>query len=202
MKTINTKKYIQISVIGTVEHKRRDYLALYKAIKMSISQFERPVSLSFLGKLKGSYGNRIKEIFKDLECTNFQFSYFNKFVPKEEFESYMSQTDFLLLPMKLETRYQIYREQYGMTKISGMEIDMITYQKPVIIPDGYNLPNDLDKFATHYKSVDDLSRLIIEWVNNKTFITPVANDLTKYRIKHIQSTFSKTCEAIINKAEH
>ena len=77
----------------------------------------------------------------------------------------MRNTDLLVSPIILDTRYKIYREKYGFTKISGVEADVIRYGVPAIIPSKYPLEENLRHLIDGYDSLESLSDLLLKYIN-------------------------------------
>jgi len=159
------KDVVRITVPGAVDQRRRDYQLLLSAWKQIIPKLEKRVELSLLGKTKGGYGKRIVHAFQDLQSDKFKFrSYLNR-LQQLEFNDVMRNSDLLVSPIILDTRYKIYREKYGFTKISGIETDVIRHGIPAIIPSGYPLDENLKQLIDGYDSVEGLSRLLLEYIN-------------------------------------
>lgn len=165
---------IRITVPGAVDQRRRDYQLLLSAWKRVIPKLNRRVELSLLGKTKGRYGRKIVNAFRDLQSDKFNFrSYLNR-LQQLEFNEVMRSTDLLASPIILDTRYKIYREKYGFSKISGIETDVIRYGVPAIIPSGYPLDEKLKPIIDGYNSLESLSDLLLKYINQ---------DLLKHRKK-------------------
>lgn len=190
---------VTATVIGLVEQKRRDYNILIKALKLVIPKLKTPFHLVLLGKLKGSYGQKVKSELEKLHSPFFHTKTFEEFVPYQTFEEEMSQSDFLIVPIKTKTRYQIYREYYGLTKVSGNENDMINYQKPSLFPSDYNVPDELLNMVDQFSDEKILADILTSWVNEarykkKELSEDVINSYTK---ENIASRFEATCRKIL-----
>lgn len=159
------KDVVRITVPGAVDQRRRDYQLLLSAWKQIIPKLEKRVELSLLGKTKGGYGRKIVNAFRDLQSDKFSFKSYLKRLQQLEFNSVMRNSDLLLSPIILDTRYKIYREKYGFTKISGIETDVIRYGIPAIIPSGYPLEGNLKQLIDGYDSLEGLSELLLNYIN-------------------------------------
>lgn len=157
--TVADSQSFRITIPGSVEPKRRDYDSVLNAFELIQSRFEQKVELVLLGPLKTRFGKDLVNRFSKLE--NVKLIFFSDFVEQETFKEVMIDSNILLLPIKVNTRYQIYQEKYGLTKISGGEGEMIKYCKRAIIPIEYNISNDLKPFSMQYANVEELAELIL-----------------------------------------
>ena len=156
---------VRITVPGAVDQRRRDYGLLLSVWKEIIPKLEKRVELVFLGKTKGRYGKKIVIAFEQLQTNNFTFRSYLTRLQQIEFNSVMKSTDFLVSSIILDTRYKIYREKYGYTKISGIETDVIRFGIPAIIPSGYPLDDNLKKLIDGYDSSEGFSELLLRYIN-------------------------------------
>ncbi|MDF1674263.1 MAG: hypothetical protein P1U44_01005 [Vicingaceae bacterium] len=161
---------VVVTIPGAIDPRRKDYDMLYNALKIASPKFDAPVKIYFLGKANGKYANFVKRMFKSLESKSLFISFYKDRVPQSTFSSVLKSTDFLTLPLKIETRYTIYTERYGFTKISGGINDMIHYGKPCVLTSLYPLSNELKQVTGQYSSVNEFAEIMIDWVNNRKFV--------------------------------
>lgn len=159
------KDVIRITVPGAVDQRRRNYQLLLYALKQIIPKLERRVELVFLGKVKARYGKKIANSVQKLQSERFSFRSYLKRLQQMEFNEVMASTDLLVSPIILNTRYKIYREKYGFTKIAGIETDVIRYGIPAIIPSGYPVHENLKPIIDGYDSAESLSELLLMYIN-------------------------------------
>ena len=138
---------------------------MLSAWKQIIPKLEKKVELVFLGKIKGIYGKRIVHAFQNLQSNRVTFKSYLTRVQQLEFNNVMGNTDLLVSPIILNTRYKIYREKYGFTKIAGIETDVIRYGIPAIIPSGYPLDKNLRQVIDGYDTPEGLSELLLKYIN-------------------------------------
>ena len=165
-------KQFNVTITGTIDERRKDYKLVLEAFALLLPKLKRPLQLTFLGQPKGPYGHRIVKAFRELmqKYESFKFVSFQKRVPQDEFNAVMRQTDLLLAPILLQTRYKIYKEQYGLTKISGSASDVIRYMKPAIFPKAYPLNNILKNVIDTYENVEDLAFLLEKKIHQFDFL--------------------------------
>jgi len=158
------------TVNGTIESKRRDYDFLLKSFQNLIPRLQTNVFLTFAGRPKGTYAKNIIKKFKKLENKHFTFRFFKKRIPQSEFDNLMLQTDCIIAPINIKTKYTIYKEEYGKTKFSGSVGDIIHYRKIGIVPSEYKLNKHQKKYIYQYNSNKDLSDILFNIISNKPII--------------------------------
>ncbi|MBI1192543.1 MAG: hypothetical protein GC205_05145 [Bacteroidetes bacterium] len=155
-----------LTVIGSIDPRRRDYAALLDALESIQVDLRSECTLTLLGRPRGSYGQKLLKRFQRLQSAHFTVNTYTAFVPQEEFERVLRDTDFLVIPALDKTRYTLYTEQYGQTKISGNVYDMIRYGKPTIMPEHYRLDPDVATMTARYRSKAELARHLKNWIDD------------------------------------
>ncbi len=159
-------------VLGTVDRRRKDYQFLLAVWKQLLPQINHSIKLTLLGKPKGPYGQKILQVFQLLaqKHPHFTFQSYQERVVQTEFNKVMQAADVLLAPILLETRYKIYQEQYGYSKISGSLSDVIRYAKPAIFPSAYPIPKEFEAVIDTYTTPEELLSLILNYIHNKEYL--------------------------------
>lgn len=132
---------LNILIPGTPEYKRKDFRAIKTLVNWAKLR-EEEVSIQFAGKAP-AYMYKELEALKAIEDSNLKIIYFKEFVSNDQFDLLLQQADILFFPIKSRTRFKIFEEIYGCSKISGSENDFIRFGKPSIMPDFYPLESDL-----------------------------------------------------------
>ena len=163
-------QYTTITIIGRIDYRSRDYEIVYESFKKLKKEKESiPTKLVFLGRTFNKNASALLLKFKKLEDDDLKIICFNEFVPQHEFEMYLSQTDFLIVPVKKETRYRIFKEIYGKTKISGNINDIIRYKIPALVNATYPLDPELSKVIESFENANELAEKIKLWATNRTW---------------------------------
>ena len=173
--TINDEKFINneksdvyyFTVPGTIDERRKDYLILFNAFRKMLQSLDRKVVLTFAGVPKGAYGRNVISKFRELKSDNFEFHFFTKRIPQSVFNSVMQKTDCIIAPIVSKTKYTIYLEEYGKTKISGNVSDIIQYGKLGVLPSSYPINKNLETAILQYDSEEQLSVLMSEIVSKR-----------------------------------
>lgn len=165
----NKQQEVNIAILGGIDKRRRNYSEVLNAFKILAPKLKNKVVFSLVGKPYGKYGKNIVNKFKELENENLTINTFNSFVSQPVFDKITSEADFLIIPTVRETRYKLYRELYGYTKISGSVNDMVIYQKPAIIPSFYPIEDSLKPHVETYNDSEDLVSVLTDWINHKKY---------------------------------
>ncbi len=186
------RPFVHITVIGSIDRKRRDYDLLYNAIKSALPECKHPIKFTILGGAFNAYGRKVVQQFLSLSGSGFEFEYFKSFVAQDTFNQVLFDTDFLICPIRLATRYTIHTEQYGLTKISGCEGDLIRYGKPAILPEEYPVQPELQPIIAQYKDKDTLTQQLIDWINTAPYRTcNIPEILSPYRLENVREQWEQ-----------
>ncbi|HPE56117.1 MAG TPA: hypothetical protein P5514_13815 [Bacteroidales bacterium] len=166
----NKTDEIRITIPGTIDIRRRDYRIVLNAFTMLSGRLNQNITLTLLGRPKNNYGKEIISEFRELQNKQLKVITFTQKIPMDEYNSNLQQTDFFILPIKIDTKYTIYRERYGYTKISGSINDMIIAGKPALINADYPINSRLEQISEKFYNEVDLHNTLINWVHEKTYL--------------------------------
>lgn len=158
----NSEKIV-LSVIGKIDPRNRNYSEIIEMFKITAEQaktLKKNVELVFLGSANSKYGRDTIRKVQNLTNDYATITYFQNFVDEKVFQNEIDRTDFLIIPTHNKTRYTIYTEWYGKTKISGAVNDVIKYQKPAFINGHYPIDQSLKNVLVPYKNAKDLAQQI------------------------------------------
>ncbi|MGM0478090.1 MAG: hypothetical protein ACQERC_02620 [Bacteroidota bacterium] len=176
---------ITLTVVGKIDPRNRNYqeiISAFEIIAKKTRNLQKKVELVLLGASNTTYGNRILKSLKAYTHEYAELKHFEGFVNEEVFQNEIARTDFLIIPSKIKTRYTIYTEWYGYTKISGAINDVVKYNKPGFIRAVYPIDDSLKKVLFPYHSPEDLSEQVVN-----LFLT---DDLPATDFRQIQEDFS------------
>lgn len=196
------KNEFQMSIIGKIDQRNRDYELLVKAIVRLQPQLKAQnlkLKLGLLGKPKGKYGNSIIQALQKLKSEHFQLHYYQGFVPQTEFEREVYNSQLLIIPTRIKTRFTIYTEWYGKTKISGSVNDVIRYHKPALIDKAYEIPKSIASAFDFYANDQELADKIIHNIIDEPFKeADFEQILSEYERSSIQALYVDTFQKICN----
>jgi glycosyltransferase involved in cell wall biosynthesis len=146
-----------IIVPGKVDPLRKDLYFLIAFVKML---HEKPIdfviNLVFLGVTEGITANHFIENLKEYSSPHLNIISFSDIVPAETYASHLLHCDLILCPIYTNTVFQLSKEIYGKTKVSGGVNDAINFGKWCFVPSSYSVDISLDKQILTYDSVEDL----------------------------------------------
>lgn len=170
-----------ITIIGTIDFKRRDYHTVVNALKMLTVEENRNIVVTFLGNGNTNNGVNLKEkIAESKFLQNFEFKFYSGYVSLAEFKEVISRTDLLVSPIKMNTVVDVFHETYGLSKTSGSISDMIMYAKPMAIYNLKNGLNDLSEFVYLYSNKEDLATIFSELIQNSNTLIEKNDRLRKF----------------------
>ena len=161
------KEHITFTIPGKVDKRRRDYYLILRVLKNILKKSNKGIKLIFLGKATNNYAKDVIKQFKKLsvDYSTFEFQYFTARVPQTQFEDIIKKTDLFISPINIQTKYKLYREIYGQTKLSGIESDIIRYGKPAILPRDYQVDEDIQDLIDFYSNEEELSAILKEYIH-------------------------------------
>lgn len=158
---------VEIVIPGTVTAAGRDYQLLNQALQRALQHFERPVQLTFLGKIQDEMAEHHVETITYWENENFKVLAFIDSLPQRLYDNLLCNADFLILPLKKHLQIGIFQEEYGVSNISGGINDAIIRNKSVLISASYPIPKGLEKQFFTYKDATTLADYLVQFVNQK-----------------------------------
>jgi len=163
------KKSIRIGITGTVRGEGRDYEKVWKAFQKLVPELRESVDLVFLGGAKSKYAKDLLNAFQEIENDFFKIQFAPDFIAQKEFDIELRKVDFLIMPLKESYHLGPIQEIYGHTNISGGVNDMIRFGIPALISPYYPLSSELEEMSERYESVEDLTRLLKQWIEERRF---------------------------------
>ncbi|NML21467.1 hypothetical protein HHL16_11310 [Pseudoflavitalea sp. G-6-1-2] len=163
----STQPYINITVPGTIDERRRDYNAVFALLEYCHAK-QIAVRITLLGGFSEQYGAGILQQVKEYASVhNNLFWYDTETVDQPEFDRVMEQTHFIFSPTRIITvMADDVTEQYGLTKSSGNIGDMIRFARPAIVPEGLLLEPMFSKSVFRYADIKEIPDLLIRIRDN------------------------------------
>jgi hypothetical protein len=161
-------KKIQFVIPGQIEKHRRDYDVVIDAFEKIFNNFNDKISLYILGYPVGDYGIYILKRCKTMKERGYNIFTFDKFVSEEKYNKIISNSDFIISPIKIETgSWGLLEEKYGITKASAIVFEAIQYAKPLVIPANFKIIKELDSSTLKYSDSKDLENVLTEMISKK-----------------------------------
>jgi hypothetical protein len=158
---------INIVIPGAVDLKRKPLGVIFDALSglnpIQLNKIRIIVLGSPILDLDLDYCILLKEKFKDSVVV------FENFIPNNIFESYMTESSYVLGSVQVNHEDIYLKEVYGTTKGSGIFGQAIGYGKPLIINSKFNVPSQMHTSTLHYKNKDDLCNIFVHIIDNIDF---------------------------------
>ncbi|HEY7772773.1 MAG TPA: hypothetical protein VIC26_06315 [Marinagarivorans sp.] len=186
------------AILGSVDPSRKDYDVVIKAVKIFKQRYNGKLQLKLLGAIRGKGGMQVIESFLRLCDKQFSLFYNTDYMPKSEFQRQLKDVQFLIAPIKQDTRFKIFKEQYGISKMSGAENDVITFQRPAIFSANYPLYGDLQKVTKVYRNAEQLCTAMKALGEDVTaeYLQSRFSGLADYEPARIRKNFYQLCQQI------
>lgn len=195
-----TDEEVRIAITGKVTNAKKDFDLVYRAFKACLAQLDKPVRLVLLGKAADKQAQSVLAKFKSLESPMFALDYSESYVPAEVFEEKVKHIDFLLAPIQVDTHFRKYREVYGKSKASGIDVDVLLYRKPSLVVSGYQMKDALNGVVEYFEPTPlSLSQMLVRWVNGGVYEQLAGNfeTLQGYQRDEIADNFHQLCQSLI-----
>jgi glycosyltransferase involved in cell wall biosynthesis len=161
---------VTIVIPGTVKHHGRDYALVQRSFSQIQGLINKTIHLIFLGSAQKQEAKDILKCFQTLGSSHFFLHFFEKPLPQELYDKWLSRADFLILPFQAESRYGLTREKMGISTISGAENDMLRFGIPALVAKTYPLPDHLQELTQSFADERQLAQLLLEWINEDQFL--------------------------------
>jgi glycosyltransferase involved in cell wall biosynthesis len=150
-----SKETIQIVMPGNVSNKRKDVDLVLRVInKLSPAN---KMHFVFLGKPENDNVLKQLEMLKSNCHPNISITFYNQFIPWQEYSKVIAQAHLLLCPIKQHTSFYWVDEVYGETKVSGAETDCMYNGKIGIFSTTYP---KMDWYNWQYQTESDLVKIL------------------------------------------
>ncbi len=170
---------LKITIIGAVDFRRKDYFTAIAGIANAANLLKKHVQLTFLGKAIGKDKFLLDEMISNTRCEWLTVRTFDNFVNQEDFKTELENTNLLVSPTKDFALIEIYREQYGVTKMSGAISDMVAYAIPIILYKT-NVNDDLVNFLDVYQNQQELTTIIQRYLQHPEELNRRKENLVKF----------------------
>jgi hypothetical protein len=192
---------IKFVVPGLIEIYRRNYDLTIDVFESLFETYNNKISLWLLGKPVGIGGNKIIDRCKKLKDMGYNISFSDGFIPEDKYNRILMESDVIFSPLNVITkRVSGIQEVYGKTEGSALIFEAIQYSKPLIVPEKFNIIEQLRSSTLQYKTKDDLKNifkdLIIREDNLNKLLKEAYKNSEKFSIPVLQEYFTKE---ILNK---
>ena len=113
------------------------------------------------------YGKKILEKAKKLESQGLNVRSFSEFVPYDKYFSLGESCDFILCPIIMKTWGEgLIEEIAGLSRAGSGPLEAVRFEKPIIVPEAYLMPDEFKSSTIKYKNEEDLKSFIEDMIKN------------------------------------
>jgi hypothetical protein len=149
---INTK--LSVVIPGCIRKNGRDYGLVLQLMKRLSSNLA--LDFIFLGAASGYFARQLINSSRKIQASSLNIIYFDHYVPREVFHSYMMEATFLWLPLLPYRYYGGVLEKVGFSALSGGLLDAWKYQRKCFLPNWYPIPTKMKNLLIPYQTTDDI----------------------------------------------
>ena len=142
---------------GKVDPLRKDLDFLHTFIKLLAEKpLDFVITIVFLGVTEGEKAKRFIDKIMHYSSKSLKIVHFTSIIPQDTYNNHMQKCDIVWCPIYTSTVFQLSKEIYGKTKVSGGVNDAINFGKWCFVPVNYSVDTTLNKQILTYDSVEDL----------------------------------------------
>ncbi|MFT5765485.1 MAG: hypothetical protein ACI8X3_002922 [Saprospiraceae bacterium] len=196
-KAVLAKAHTTFTITGSLGDDVRDYRAVLEALKILLPALNRKIKLILLGVAKRKSGQLLKEEFDQLKHPFLEVITFSAYISQMDYENYLFETDYLILPLKKYTQFYVFRELTCFSKLSGSVNDMVRFGIPAIASEHCTVDELVDKSIFYYENPKELAGLMLELaLKEKRHNTK--EELKAVYARHLKETIYQKIMAIID----
>lgn len=195
---------IRFILPGLIETYRRNYDLALDVFEKLFEKYGNKISLNVLGKPVGNDGDRIIKRCEKLRKKGYNISFSREFLPEDDYDKFSRESDIIFSPLNVITKRDTgIIEIYGKTEGSALPFEAIQYCKPLIVPQEFNVINEMKSSTLKYKSNEDLEKILIELIENKNKLEYLKKEAIKNSEKFSLEVLQKYfINEILNKLDN
>jgi glycosyltransferase involved in cell wall biosynthesis len=153
-------KTFHIGIPGNIDgNLRRDYNLCVDTIKILVNN-NINVTFTFAGMVLGEHGAAVKSQLDELVTKGARIEFVYNPNSNKDFDEAMANCDLILMPVNVNTVFEGIREIYGQTKATGVIFDGIRFQKPILAPNNFSVPEYLQTSSILYSDAQECAKII------------------------------------------
>lgn len=192
---------IRFIVAGMIQERRRDYDLILKVFEYLFSHYNKFIELYILGKPIGEYSSKIISYSEQLKKQGYNIFYSIEYVPPKIMDEAFKKSDIILSPTRVKYRSRCVEEIYSITKATGNFPDSIKFAKPCIVPETYNVADELKTSYITYKDEKELQRLIEALIHDRKRLEDLKkealNNSKKFSLEKMHIKFDEMVEELL-----
>ena len=161
-----------IVIPGKLDEIRKDFGVIKNFIK-ELSKHSKALNFKivFLGESNNAKACKLIVQLKNIVGSNIEIVTFNTLIPSKVYSKHFQQADLVICPIKTNTIFQLSKEKYGLTKISGGVNDAIHFGKTCFVPESYIFDHELVGLVDSYANISELVAKVLSLNYSKFALT-------------------------------
>jgi hypothetical protein len=194
---------IRFVIPGLIEEYRRDYHTALDVFEKLFEKYGKRIILELLGEPVGLPGKKIIERCEKLRDKGYNIKFSSGFIPEEDYDKDLSESDIIFSPLSILTKRATgITEVYGRTEGSALPFEAIQYGKPLIIPEEFEMVEELKSSTLKYKNPVALEKLLSKLIEGEDEVVKLKREAYKnsqhFSLDSLQEYFT---EEILNKLD-
>jgi len=182
----NQESELVVTIPGHIDPQRRNYDWFLDTLQDQLAGHAADLHIQLLGSPVGQGGREIVRRCDALIADGWTIDYYSEWVPVDEFERKLAQSDVLVAPLRETKKMSVVTERYGVSKASGCFGDAIKHGLPLILPETYQVPPEVEAVVTQYRTQTELCASIVQ--------TAIKDGLSKTAHRNISERFNITSQ--------
>ena len=151
--TDRPKQYMENEIVltipGTVNTDRRDYITFLEAIYTNVKKGKK-LKLYLLGKIVNIGKKEEDLITKINSLKKGTVKFWNSYIDNQTYEEILTKTDYLIGNILVDYKENLVSETYGQSKETGVLFLMLKYKIPTLFPSNYRTHSVYESLIIHY----------------------------------------------------
>jgi hypothetical protein len=162
-----TNETLHIGIPGNIDgNLRRDYNLCADTIRTLLNN-NINLKFTFAGAVVGEHGAAVKRQLDDLIAMGAKIEFVYNPNSNKDFDEAIINCDLILMPVNVNTVFEGIREIYGKTKATGVIFDGIRFQKPILAPNNFSVPEYLKSSCVSYSTAQECAEIITKLSANR-----------------------------------
>lgn len=192
---ISKDDILRVVISGKMEEFRRGYDLALDVFEKLFERYGKKIVLYLLGQPIGKYGARIVQRCEKLKKKGYNISFSTGFVPEEEYNKTLAESDILFSPLKIKKIIDTgIEETYGKSEGSAIPFEAIQNSKPLILPKEFQIIKELKSSTLQYDSSNELEMKLSELIEHREKLEKLRKEAEKnskyFSLRSLQEYFT------------
>lgn len=157
----------RFTIPGHITESRRNYGLVFEALELIPPDRRDEFELHLLGRPRGESGERILARCDRLRGRGFNIGYSNQWIPISEFDRTLQRSRAVICPLHETRKSSGTEEIYGLSKGTGCIGDGVRFGRPIVLPETYEVPAEIQPAVHQYEGPAELSEIILTLLSER-----------------------------------